>query len=109
MPQPFDEQAFNFNRRELRGQPEQPRWKRCVQSTDNALGEALGQVCVAQEFPGTSKAATVQMVRALEAAMDEDINTLDWMSPETKVRAKRSYAPSPIRSAIRISGVTTPL
>ncbi len=90
LPKPFDEEAFNFNSRELRGQPEQqPRWKRCVQSTDNALGEALGQVYVAREFPGTSKAATVQMVRDIEAAMDEDINTLDWMSPETKVRAKQ--------------------
>lgn len=89
LPKPFDEEAFNFNSRELRGQPEQqPRWKRCVPSTDNALGEALGQVYVAQEFPGTSKAATVQMVRDIEGAMDQDINTLDWMSPETKVRAK---------------------
>ena len=89
LPKPFDEEAFNFNSRQLRGQPEQqPRWKRCVQSTDNALGEALGQVYVAQEFPGTSKAATVQMVRDIEGAMDQDITTLDWMSPETKVRAK---------------------
>ena len=89
LPKVFDEESFNFNSRQLRGQPEQqPRWKRCVQSTDNALGEALGQVYVAQEFPGTSKAATVQMVRDIEGAMDQDINTLDWMSPETKVRAK---------------------
>jgi putative endopeptidase len=89
MPKAFDEESFNFNRHQLRGQPEQQqRWKRCVQATDNALGEALGQVYVAQEFPPTSKAATVQMVKDIETAMDQDLETLDWMSPATKVRAK---------------------
>ena len=28
------------------------------------------------------------MVEDIEAAMDQDIDTLDWMSPATKVRAK---------------------
>jgi endothelin-converting enzyme/putative endopeptidase len=90
LPKAFDEEAFNFNGRQLRGQPEQqPRWKRCVQATDNALGEALGQVYVEQEFPPASKAATLQMVRDIETAMDQDLATLDWMSPETKARAKQ--------------------
>ncbi len=70
-------------------QPEQrARWKRCTQSTDAALGEALGQVFVTQQFPPSSKAATVQMVRDIEAAMDADIDSLNWMSPETKAKAK---------------------
>ena len=53
-----------------------------------ALGEALGQVYVAKEFPPSSKAATLQMVHEIEAAMDADLDTLDWMSPETKIKAK---------------------
>ncbi len=57
-------------------------------ATDGALGEALGQVYVAQAFPPSSKAATLQMVHDIEAAMDADIDTLDWMSAETKVKAK---------------------
>ncbi|MFZ0284021.1 MAG: M13 family metallopeptidase, partial [Terriglobales bacterium] len=89
LPQAFDEEDFNFFGRELRGQPEQrARWKRCVQATDGALGEALGQVYVAKEFSPSSKEATVQMVKDIESAMDHDIDTLDWMSAETKVRAK---------------------
>ena len=89
LPKAFDEEAFDFDGRKLSGQPEQrARWKRCVEATDTALGEALGQVYVAQEFPPSSKQATVQMVKDIESAMNQDIDTLDWMSAETKVRAK---------------------
>ncbi|HEV2963036.1 MAG TPA: M13 family metallopeptidase [Candidatus Angelobacter sp.] len=89
LPKAFDEEQFDFYGRKLRGQPEQrARWKRCVQNTDGALGEALGQVYVTQEFSATSKQATLQMVHDIEAAMDKDLDTLDWMSPATKVRAK---------------------
>jgi putative endopeptidase len=89
LPQAFDDEKFDFSRRKLAGQPEQrARWKRCVHATDDALGQALGQVYVAQEFPPSSKQATVQMVHDIEAAMDQDLDTIDWMSPATKVRAK---------------------
>jgi endothelin-converting enzyme/putative endopeptidase len=89
LPREFDEEVFDFYGRKLRGQPqERPRDKRCVQATDGALGEAVGQVYVAQEFSAANKAATVQMVHDIEAAMDQDLDTLDWMSAETKVKAK---------------------
>lgn len=89
LPKPLDDEMFDFNRRKLAGQPEQQaRWKRCVLATDSALGEALGEVYVAQEFPPSSKAATLEMVHDIENAMGRDIETLDWMSPETKVRAQ---------------------
>ena len=89
LPTAFDDEHFDFYNHKLRGQPEQrARWKRCVQTTDSALGEALGQVYVTQEFAASSKEATVQMVKDIESAMDRDIDTLDWMSAETKVRAK---------------------
>ncbi len=90
LPKAFDDENFDFFRHKLAGQPEQrARWKRCVQATDGSLGEALGQVYAAQEFPPSSKQATVQMVRDIEAAMDQDLDTLTWMSPETKVRARQ--------------------
>jgi putative endopeptidase len=89
LPKAFDDEHFDFYGHKLRGQPEQrARWKRCVQATDGALGEALGQVYVAREFPPSSKQATLQMVHDIETAMDQDIDTLDWMNPATKVRAK---------------------
>jgi predicted metalloendopeptidase len=89
LPTAFDEARFNFFGRQLEGEPEQrARWKRCSSGVDGALGEALGQVYVQQYFAGDSKAKTLVMVHDIEAAMDRDIDTLDWMSPATKVRAK---------------------
>jgi predicted metalloendopeptidase len=89
LPRPIDAENFDFYGRKLEGTPEQrPRWKRCSSYVDGALGEALGQVYVQQYFAGDSKAKTLQMVHDIEAAMDQDIDTLDWMSPATRVRAK---------------------
>ncbi|HEX3470269.1 MAG TPA: M13 family metallopeptidase [Silvibacterium sp.] len=89
LPQAMDDERFNFYGRILSGQPEQrARWKRCVQATDGALGEALGEVYVKDNFSPASKAATVQMVHDIEDAMDKNIDTLTWMSPETKIKAK---------------------
>src|SRR5215470_10602341 len=89
LPDQMDAERFDFYGRKLRGQPQQEaRWKRCVDATDGALGEAVGQVYVAKDFSPASKAATLQMVHDIESAMDHDIDTLDWMSADTKTRAK---------------------
>ena len=89
LPKAFDEENFDFYGRKLTGTPEQePRWKRCVNGTDASLGEALGQLYVEQYFTPDLKAKTLQMVHDIEAAMEKDLDTLDWMSPETKVKAK---------------------
>ena len=89
LPDQMDAERFDFYGHKMRGQPQQEaRWKRCVNATDNALGDAVGQVYVAKEFPPSSKAATLQMVEDIEGAMDKDIDTLDWMSADTKVKAK---------------------
>jgi predicted metalloendopeptidase len=89
LPAKFNDEHFDFYGRKLEGQPEpRPRWKVCSSTVDSALGEALGQVYVKQYFPAESKAKTLQMVHDIESAMDRDINTLEWMSPTTRVRAK---------------------
>jgi endothelin-converting enzyme/putative endopeptidase len=73
----------------LTGQAEiQPRWKRCVDATDNALGEALGQKYVEETFGAEGKARMLKMVDALEVALDGDIKGLSWMSGDTKKQAK---------------------
>ena len=87
---PFVMENFNFFNATLNGQKEiQPRWKRCTRLTDAALGEAVGQDWVAQNFPPEAKANMAKLVDALEKAMGEDIKTLDWMSPPTKVEAQK--------------------
>ena len=89
LPKALDEEKFDFGGRKLAGIPEQqPRWKRCVGSTDGALPEALGKAYVDQQFPAASKTKAVEMIHDIEAAMDRDIDSLDWMSTATKTRAK---------------------
>jgi putative endopeptidase len=89
LPKKFDAENFDFYGRKLNGQPEQAaRWKRCSNSVNSALGEALGKVYVEQYFPADSKTKMVQMVSDIEAAMGRDIDQLEWMSPATKARAK---------------------
>ncbi len=85
---PFVTENFDFFARTLLGQKEQrPRWKRCVQMTDGQLGEALGQAYVDRTFGTEGKERTVRMVREIEAAMEQDIKSVEWMTPETKQRA----------------------
>ena len=88
--EPFAGENFNFFNATLAGQKEQtPRWKRCTASTDRALGEAVGQDWVKQNFPPAAKENMEKLVAALERALDEDIKQLDWMSDATKVEAKK--------------------
>jgi putative endopeptidase len=85
----FVTENFNFFAATLNGQQAQtPRWKRCTRATDGALGEAVGQDWVAQNFPPTAKANMDKLVTALDTALAEDIQALPWMSAATKVQAK---------------------
>ena len=87
---PFEDENFAFFNQTLNGQKEeQPRWKRCTQLTDRALGEAVGQDWVKQNFPAQSKANMEELIHALEAAMAADLKTLPWMSDATKVEARK--------------------
>jgi len=93
LPKRFVDENFEFYRKYLHGAKEQqPRWKRCVQYTDEDLGEALGQVYVRKTFSPELKASTLDMVRRIEDAMGERIRALDWMSPETKQQALAKLA-----------------
>ncbi len=86
---PFVDENFNFFQATLQGQKEQtPRWKRCTRATDAALGEAVGQDWVKQNFPPDAKANMEKLVAALEKALGEDIQSLPWMSEPTKVEAE---------------------
>jgi len=84
----FVQANFDFYGQTLVGTPQlMPRWKRCVQLVDVQMGEALGQEYVARNFTPELKAATVQMTDEIEAAMSRSIDSLSWMSAETKARA----------------------
>jgi endothelin-converting enzyme/putative endopeptidase len=84
----FEREDFDFFSRYLQGVQEMPpRWKRCVELVDRDLGEALGQVYVEKAFAPRTRAAALDMVHRIHAAMDARIRGLDWMAEATKERA----------------------
>ncbi len=84
----FVEENFNFYSKTLRGVPQlRPRWQRCVALVDEQLGEALGQEFVRRTFSPELKQRTLHMTQQIEAAMEDDIKGLNWMSPDTKHEA----------------------
>jgi putative endopeptidase len=85
---PFVTANFEFYSAYLRGTKQmEPRWKRCVQYTDRNLGEALGQVFVEKTFGAGTKARVLAMTQQIQKAMQQDIEQVTWMSPETRKRA----------------------
>ena len=84
----FVKQDFAFFQRVLLGTKEiKPRWKRIITATDDALGEALGQLYVEKYFPPEAKIKANRIVDNLREAYRRRIEKLDWMSEETKQHA----------------------
>ena len=83
-----DEAAFAFFGTRLGGQQEQTeRWKRCVDRTDGALGDLLGQTYVDRAFPGESKPKALAMIADIEHAFEAGLPRLDWMDDPTREKA----------------------
>ncbi len=86
--EPFVVEDWSFNSKYLNGAAEmKPRWKRCVESTDSLLGEALGKKYTEKYFPPEAKARMQELVRNILLAMKDDIESLTWMGPDTKKKA----------------------
>jgi putative endopeptidase len=83
---------FAFQRTLLGEKEQPPNWRRCANAVDRNLGEALGQVYVAQVFPPDSKARAKKLVKEIEAAMGRDIDSVTWMQPSTKREAHLKLA-----------------
>jgi putative endopeptidase len=84
----FVNENFAFYGKTLQGQEElKPRWKRCTENIDDDLGEALGQAYVEKYFSADAKHHALKMVKEIEAAMEQDVNGLPWMSSATKQQA----------------------
>ncbi len=93
LPKAFDAERFAFHGTALAGIPEQrQRWKRAVEATNQALGDAVGQLYVERWFPPASQARIEAMVQNLIQAFARRIDRLEWMSPATKARAKAKLA-----------------
>ena len=93
LPTPFVSESFRFNEEYLGGAKEmKPRWKRCVESTDGLLGEALGKKYTDKHFPPAAKVRMQVLVKNLLSAMGDTIQGLDWMGPETRKKALEKLA-----------------
>src|SRR5204862_6221877 len=88
LPRAFVEEDFEFHGRVLSGTPQlRPRWKRAVDETSAALGEAVGKLCVQRYFPPSEKARAAAMVRNLLAAFAVRIDRLEGMARGARARA----------------------
>jgi putative endopeptidase len=86
----FVDENFNFFSRTLSGTKEQqPRWKRCVGVVDNTLGEALGTEYIKVNFKPETKKRADEMISNIFAAFRQRLETITWMSSETKQQAFR--------------------
>jgi putative endopeptidase len=84
----FLDENFHFFGQTLTGAKEmRPRWKRCVEATDNDLGYALAQKYVEQAFPPEAKARVLSMIQEIEAMLGQDVQSIQWMTPATKEQA----------------------
>ncbi len=88
LPESFEQENWHFYAHILGGaEKQQERWKTCVSRVDHEMGDALGQVYVARYFPPSDKQRTLELTEAIEQAMGQDIQSLDWMSAATKAQA----------------------
>jgi putative endopeptidase len=93
LPKPLDDENFAFYGTTLGGTPQQEeRWKRAVQFTSSALDDEVSKLYVAKYFPPETKAAADTLVKNIISSMNTRIDQLDWMAPETKIKAHAKLA-----------------
>jgi len=89
LPKAIVEAHFAFHGTILDGTPElRVRWKRAIDATNYALGDAVGKLYVARYFSAAAKARIEEMVDQLRTAFSQRIDLLEWMAPKTKASAK---------------------
>jgi putative endopeptidase len=90
---PFVQARFDFRGKVLSGQQAiRPRWKRGVSEVEGGLGEAAGRLYVARYFKPEAKARMDALIKNLLEAYRIGIDSLEWMTPETKAQAKAKLA-----------------
>lgn len=92
LPDKFGVAAFNFNKLFSGAKERRARWKRAIQSSENAMGEMLGQLYVKEFFNEKAKKRYEDMVEAIREALKDRIGKLTWMSDSTKQKAYTKLA-----------------
>jgi putative endopeptidase len=93
LPSGFVQARFEFRGKVLNGQPTiRVRWKRGVAEVEQGLGEAAGKLYVARYFKADAKARIDSLIQNLREAYRIGIDSLEWMTPETKKQAHEKLA-----------------
>ncbi|PCC72499.1 putative endopeptidase [Nannocystis exedens] len=88
LPKRFEDEAFAL-RHLVTGTERLPdRWKRCVMTTDELLGDALGRLFVGRHFAEGDREAVRGMIAVIREAFGKRLDQLDWMDAKTKQRAR---------------------
>jgi putative endopeptidase len=87
LPKAFDAEAFELQKVLTGVEKQKERSKRCIEATQGALGELLGQQYVAKYFPASSKTTATSYVDAIVKVMGDEISRLPWMSEPTRQTA----------------------
>jgi predicted metalloendopeptidase len=91
--QDFVDESFAFRGAVLSGtKVNRPLDKRAIAEINRDLGEVVGKAYVKAYFPAERKQQVQEMVQNFLAAFKERIDTLDWMTPETKKQAHAKLA-----------------
>lgn len=89
LPKAFADESFNFNGKQLSGARQQaPRERTAINATSNALGDVVGKMYTEKYFPPRAKAEIQTLVKNIIAAFRQRIDKIDWMTPETRAKAK---------------------
>lgn len=84
----IENQNFYFYSTVLDGIKEQkPRWKTIVETTNESLGELIGQIYVVDYLPKGTKEKLLEIGNNIRDIYAEHIKKLDWMSDATKQKA----------------------
>ncbi|KKW62793.1 M13 family metallopeptidase [Mycolicibacterium elephantis] len=79
---------FAFYGRLLSGTEQiRDRWKRAVSVVESLMGDAVGKLYVARHFPPHAKERMDELVANIREAYRVSINSLDWMTPQTREKA----------------------
>src|SRR2546430_937301 len=84
----FVEESFRLTKALTGAKAILPRWKRCVQMTDQALGEALGRSFVITTIGDQGKAIAKDMIEGIEGAFERDLARVDWMDDAARAASK---------------------
>lgn len=93
LPQRFVQLNFDFMSRTVSGVPQlKPRWKRGVDTVENAIGDLAGKAYVERHFSPEAKQRIDVLVANLRRAFAQGIDGLEWMTPQTKLKAHAKLA-----------------